>query len=1017
MSLNNPAGSTWGKWDLHVHTPCSIVQNYGGNTPEAWESFLSDLEKLPAEFKVLGINDYIFVDGYERVLKEKQENGRLKNIDLLLPVVELRLDKFAGVVKKGKDGYSQSDWNRINLHVIFDQIDPEVIRQQFLNSLSPKYQLIPEAEGMKGKWQGVITLASLTELGKMIIEAAPDHKKADYSSELQEGFNNLCVSLESVQKALENHYLENRFLLAVGKTEWDNMKWDDQSIAEKRNVINAVDLVFSASENPDAYAAAKKRLTESKVLDRLLDCSDAHDLSNSENKDRIGNCFTWIKADPTFQGLRQAVAEFDQRVYVGDVPPKELLIASNRTKYASAITIKKKSGSSLTETWFDQYIPLNHDLIAIIGNKGSGKSALADVIALVGDTRNHGGFSFLNDARFRDPRNKLASHFIGTLHWHDGTISEKYLNEDPDSSSVERVKYLPQSYLENLCNELAGQGSSTFDGELRKIIYTHVPEEEKIGFQSLNELLDFKVSQLEVERQQQAEALYKLNAEIAAVERKQSTEFRKSLELENSKPKQIEDPLESESAKQETAAATTKLAVLEQTLDKVREEEKIARDKKAEAVKKSAHITRAFQAIKNYQKNHEQFINELDAMLTEVDSNLKAQEVVSLKISTSPIEKLGVTFKNVTESQDELLSSQDEQSLLKRRESAESEIKKIKSQLGEKQRLYIVYKEQLVQWERSKAALQGDKNRSNTIAWIDAEMESLISLPNKLYELKKTRLSTVRKLHEQIGKVVAEYRTLYQPVQGFVQSTARMDMPLPLAFDVRIAEDGFSDLFLERINRQTRGSFAGVEESNAVVRMMIKETDFMNPDSVVAFLERIDDMLHRDTRDGASKAALSVTDQLRKDNSAEGLYNFLFDLQYLKPQYSLTYDGQEISQLSPGERGLLLLVFYLLVDKDDIPLVIDQPEENLDNQTIYTILVKCIKTAKQRRQVIMVTHNPNLAVVCDAEQIIYAECDKANMRFTYTSGAIESPSIKDQVIKILEGTQPAFVNRQRKYGL
>src|SRR5690242_8098842 len=110
----------------------------------------------------------------------------------------------------------------------------------------------------------------------MIIKAAPADKKAAYSSELQEGFNNLCVSLESVQKALENHYLQGRFLLAIGKTEWENMKWDDQSIAEKRNIINAVDLVFCASENPTAYAAARSRLTQSGVLDKLLDCSDAH---------------------------------------------------------------------------------------------------------------------------------------------------------------------------------------------------------------------------------------------------------------------------------------------------------------------------------------------------------------------------------------------------------------------------------------------------------------------------------------------------------------------------------------------------------------------------------------------------------------------------------------------------------------------------------------------------------------------------------------------------------------------
>ncbi len=471
--------------------------------------------------------------------------------------------------------------------------------------------------------------------------------------------------------------------------------------------------------------------------------------------------------------------------------------------------------------------------------------------------------------------------------------------------------------------------------------------------------------------------------------------------------------------KQETAAATAKLAELEATLNAVRAEEQKARQKKADAVKGAAHVTRILQAIKNHQKSHEQFISELDGMLGEVNSTLTASEIVSLTANIAGIEQLGLAFKKESDAQDVLLSGDGGTNLPRRREAAEAAIKIIKSQLGEKQRLFLVYKEKLAQWERAKVELQGDKEKSNSIAWYTAEIEALDALPARREQLKVTRLIVVRRLHEQIGKVVAEYRTLYQPVQAFVQSTARMEMPLPLDFDVRIAEEGFQELFLVgRINRQTRGSFSGIDESNLLVRRILKETDFMNVDAVIAFVDKIDDMLHFDRRVASvNQAELSVVDQLRKGSRPEELYDLLFGLEYLKPQYSLTYDKQEISQLSPGERGLLLLVFYLLVDKDDIPLVIDQPEENLDNQTIYKILVTCIKTAKQRRQVIMVTHNPNLAVVCDAEQIICATCDKVNKRFSYVSGSIESPEIKARVIEILEGTEPAFVNRKKKYGL
>ena len=64
---------------------------------------------------------------------------------------------------------------------------------------------------------------------------------------------------------------------------------------------------------------------------------------------------------------------------------------------------------------------------------------------------------------------------------------------------------------------------------------------------------------------------------------------------------------------------------------------------------------------------------------------------------------------------------------------------------------------------------------------------------------------------------------------------------------------------------------------------------------------------------------------------------------------------------------MLLLIFYLQLDRKSTPLVIDQPEDNLDNDSIFKVLAPCIREAKKRRQVIMVTHNPNLAVGADAE--------------------------------------------------
>ena len=81
-------GSEWRIWDLHVHTPSSLKHNYTCTKEEnIWDKYIEALEQLPKDIKVLGINDYLFIDGYKKVLEYKNK-GRLKNIDLILPVIE-----------------------------------------------------------------------------------------------------------------------------------------------------------------------------------------------------------------------------------------------------------------------------------------------------------------------------------------------------------------------------------------------------------------------------------------------------------------------------------------------------------------------------------------------------------------------------------------------------------------------------------------------------------------------------------------------------------------------------------------------------------------------------------------------------------------------------------------------------------------------------------------------------------------------------------------------------------------
>ncbi len=138
---------------MHVHTPYSLVQHFE-DTDEGtrWENFIKDLEALPEEFKVIGINDYLFIDGYKKVL-DYHKQGRLQNITSILPVVEFRIKKFAG----------NKDFKRVNFLVIFsDELEPHLIETQFLNALNRKYKLSPGLSGIN--WNGLITRESLVDI-------------------------------------------------------------------------------------------------------------------------------------------------------------------------------------------------------------------------------------------------------------------------------------------------------------------------------------------------------------------------------------------------------------------------------------------------------------------------------------------------------------------------------------------------------------------------------------------------------------------------------------------------------------------------------------------------------------------------------------------------------------------------------------------------------------------------------------------------------------------------------------
>ena len=121
------------------------------------------------------------------------------------------------------------------------------------------------------------------------------------------------------------------------------------------------------------------------------------------------------------------------------------------------------------------------------------------------------------------------------------------------------------------------------------------------------------------------------------------------------------------------------------------------------------------------------------------------------------------------------------------------------------------------------------------------------------------------------------------------------------------------------------------------------------------------------------------------------------------------------TQLSLGQQQSVLLALMLSSDRAQ-PLLIDQPEDNLDSEFIYSTLVPVLRRAKERRQIIVVTHNANIAVLSDAEQIVVLKSTSDRATITHR-GSIDDVGTRDAACEILEGAPETYRLRARLYGM
>lgn len=997
-------GAEWHKWDLHIHTPASVEQYYGDKQQEqTWEAYLKALENLPPEVKAVGINDYFTIDGYKRVVAAR-ESGRLPNLELILPVVELRIKAFAG----------SSKLKKINFHVVFsNDLTIEEIESFFLLELKTELKL-GENEFYRG---GLAGDARLTKLGERYLSSLPDDVKPD-DSPLTAGFSQAAVDVDDVYKTLQGSLFKGKYLTALGINEYRQHRWEGAGGAQKMDLGHRCHFFFAASPSVQDYEKHVAKNRKSGIHTRILNCSDAHYYADSGQPNRLGTSNTWIKADLTFEGLVRAISCFDRRVFVGNIPPKVEKVRDNQTKYIRSVEIRKIEDSSLKEVWFDCEIPLNTDLVAIIGNQGQGKSALTDVIALCGDTKTT-LFSFLSPDKFRDA-NK-ADEFYARLVWEDGSESEpKRLGDHVDPQSVERVRYVPQGFFESATNETNVEESGSFYGEIKKAIFSHIPKEDKLDRLSLDELLNHVTGPVRSKLSDLRQELHALNRTIRELEEETSEDALDSLRrreqikvgevrsLRDAEPQAVEAP-------EGISDLQDNLTLLHESAEDIEKEISDTQSRRGNLKRKRVVLSQGIDTLKNQENKIVQVSQRLQGELDNEGLEINAEALIWLETDPSYLEDAILEIDDELGALEDLLNPNNSAGLTAKLRSIGKEITGITDVLEGISKEFQDYQDRHRHWSDSLKSLTSDINNRNSLAWLRDRIEKVENLlPQKLEGLKEERLAKTTQIHEALLEQADHFKRLTEPIRSFIESNELTRDLYKISFEITLSHKYLEGKVFDIVS-QGAGTFVGKKQGRQRLNDIVRQYDVESTDGVIDLAKEIEHCLHWNVKNDPP-TQVDIESVLKQGHDAVELYDLLYGLTYLSPQYEISLNNKPLRRLSPGERGILLLVFYLVIDQGDEPLIIDQPEGNLNNQSIYERLVPVFTAAKNRRQVIIVTHNPNIAVVCDAEQIIHANIDPTSgYAVSYTSGSLENPSFNRLAVDLLEGTSEAFSARRDTY--
>lgn len=444
-------GSEWRRWELHIHTPGTIKNDCfdGCSLEEKWNKYYDDITAYIGDgsnpiknIAVIAITDYLSIDNYKKVIADDKLPS---TIALVLPNVEMRIQPIAND-------------SPINIHFIFNPEIIENIEDRFFSKLSFSY----------GSTTFSASHSELIRLGKTINDSL-DNDKAYIK-----GIEQYVPSFDSIKNVFDADLeLRDNTIILVSNSSTDGVSGvanhsdylcgehgDSQLKAFRQSVYNFVDGIFSSSPSDIKYFLGKKDTCPAETV--IKDCgslkpcvhgSDAHTNQKIFEPDKKRYC--WIKADPTFNGLKQILYEPEERVKISEIAP------NYKQKYHVIDSIKFNDPD-----FQPNEINFNDNLTCIIGGKSTGKSILLHNLAMAIDEE-----QVIKKENVSKTSTKSISE--ATVLWADG-IEEK-----------KKIIYIPQTYLNRLSDER--ENTNEIDEIIQDIVL--LDDNSKLAYLNMGETI------------------------------------------------------------------------------------------------------------------------------------------------------------------------------------------------------------------------------------------------------------------------------------------------------------------------------------------------------------------------------------------------------------------------------------------------------------------------------------------------------------------------------------------------